>query len=100
MHVPVNMWDKHARRLIGFQMRYKEVLQALSYYKQEIENYKLALTPFLLKAHENEMYSSGHTLRLQKNQKFNLSKFRNDHPDMYELYCSDDYKIKIEVEND
>jgi len=96
--VPVRMWEKEARKLIGLQEKYKQVLNAMSYYKEEIENKKYMLMPYLAKTHENEMHSSGHRLRLQKKDKFNLSKFKKEHPDMYELYCDEDYKIKIEVE--
>jgi hypothetical protein len=92
------MWEKEARQLIGLQERYKEVLTAMSYYKDQIENKKYMLMPYLTKTHENEMHSSGHKLRLEKKEKFNISKFKREHPDMYELYCDDDYKIKIEVE--
>ena len=96
---PVRMWEKEARQLIGLQERYKEVLNAVSYYKDQIENKKYSLMPYLNKTHENEMYSSGQKLRLESKPKFNLSKFKREHPDMYALYCDDDYKIKIEVEN-
>lgn len=98
MAVPVRMWEKQARQLIGLQERYKEVLNAVSYLKQEIENKKYMLMPYLSKTHQNEMHSSGHKLRLEKKEKFNLSKFKREHPDMYEIYCDEDYKIKIEVE--
>ena len=95
---PVRMWEKEARQLIGLQERYKEVLNAMSYYKDQIENKKHTLVPYLTKTYDNEMHSSGHTLRLESKLKFNLSKFKKQHPDMYALYCDDDYKIKIEVE--
>ena len=97
--VPVRMWEKEARQLIGLQERYKEVLNAMCYYKDQIENKKYTLVPYLSKAYDNEMHSSGHKLRLEKKEKFNLSRFKREHPDMYERYCDEDYKIKIEVEN-
>ena len=31
-------------------------------------------------------------------EKFDLKRFRKEHPDMYENYCDENYKIKIEVE--
>ena len=95
----LNMWQKEARQLIGLQERYKEVLNAVSYYREQIENKKYSLMPYLTKTHENEMHSSGHKLRLETKPKFNLQKFKKEHPDMYALYCDEDYKIKIEVEN-
>lgn len=97
--VPVRMWDREARQLIGLQERYKEVINAMTYYKDQIENKKYMLMRYLDKTHDNEMRSSGHKLRLEKKVKFNISKFKKEHPDMYALYCDDDYKIKIEVEN-
>ena len=42
---PVRMWEKEARQLIGLQERYKEVLNAMSYYKDQIENKKYMLIP-------------------------------------------------------
>lgn len=95
---PVRMWEKEARQLIGLQERYKEVLNAVSYYKELIQNKKHTLVPYLCKTYDNEMHLSGHTLRLESKPKFNLSKFRKEHPHMYELYCDANYKIKIEVE--
>ena len=94
----LNMWQKEARQLIGLQERYKEVLNAVSYYREQIENKKYSLVPYLSKTYENEMHSSGHKLRLETKPKFNLQKFKKEHPDMYALYCDEDYKIKIEVE--
>lgn len=97
--VPVRMWEKEARQLIGLQERYKEVLNAMCYYRDQIENKKYTLVPYLSKAYDNEMHSSGHRLSLESKPKFNLSKFKKEHPDMYERYCDiEDYKIKIEVD--
>lgn len=100
---PVRMWEKEARRLIGLQERYKEVLNAMSFLKEQIQYKKYTLVPYLSKTYDNEMHSSGHRLSLEKQKKFNLQKFKKEHPDMYALYCDEDYKIKImkiEVEND
>jgi len=97
--VPVRMWEKEARQLIGLQERYKEVLNAVSYYKEQIKNKKQTLVPYLSKTYDNEMHSSGHKLRLEKKEKFNLTKFKRENPEMYVNYCDEDYKIKIEVEN-
>ena len=96
---PVRMWEKEARKLIGLQERYKEVTNALSFLKQQIQYKKYTLVPYLSKTFDNEMHSSGHRLSLEKKKKFNLSKFKREHPDMYERYSDDDYKIKIEVED-
>jgi hypothetical protein len=95
---PVRMWEQQARQLIGLQERYKEVLNAMSYYRDQIENKSHTLVPYLSKTYDNEMHSSGHRLSLEKKEKFNLSKFKREHPDMYANYCDEDYKIKIEVE--
>ncbi len=95
---PVRMWEKEARQLIGLQERYREVANAMSFYREQIENKKHTLVPYLTKTYDNEMHSSGHKLRLESKFKFNLAKFKKEHPDMYANYCDEDYKIKIEVE--
>jgi hypothetical protein len=100
LHTPIlNRRQKQARHLIGLQEQYKHHLRAVDYLKSEIENIQYLLAPHLSKTHENEMSVSGHVLRLESKPKFDLKRFKKEHPDMYENYCDDEnYKIKIEVE--
>lgn len=44
------------------------------------------------------MSVSGHVLRLESKPRFDLKRFKKEHPDMYQNYCDEDYKIKIERE--
>ena len=93
-----NMWQKQARHLIGLKERYAETLRAVDWLQSEIENIQYTLTPHLNKTHENEMSVSGHVLRLESKPRFDLKRFKKEHPDMYANYCDEDYKIKIERE--
>jgi hypothetical protein len=100
LHTPIlNRWQKQARNLIGLQEQYKHHLRAVDYLKSEIENTQYLLAPHLQKG-TNEMSVSGHVLRLEAKPRFDLKRFKKEHPDMYANYCDEDYKIKIEVENE
>jgi len=99
IHTPIlNHWQKQARHLIGLKERYAETLRAVDWLKSEIESAQYVLTPHLQKG-TNEMHCCGHVLKLERKEKFDLKRFRKEHPDMYENYCDELTKIKIEVEN-
>jgi hypothetical protein len=99
IHTPIlNIWQKQARHLIGLKERYAETLRAVDYLKSEIESAQYVLTPYLKKG-INEMHCCGHVLKLESKPKFDLKRFKKEHPDMYENYCDELTKIKIEVEN-
>jgi hypothetical protein len=95
---PVNRVQKSARQLIGLHTHYLEALKAVDWLRQEISDRRQALIPFMSRMHENTMHTCNHVLKLERKSKFNLARFKREHPDMYENYCDEDYKIKIEVE--
>ena len=99
IHTPIlNRWQKQARHLIGLQEQYKHHLQAVDWLKSEIENAQYLLAPHLQKG-TNEMSVSGHVLRLESKPKFDLKRFRKEHPDMYANFCDEHTKIKVEQDN-
>lgn len=97
-HTPIlNRWQKQARHLIALKERYAETLRAVDWLKSEIENAQFVLTPYLKKG-INEMHCCGHVLKLERKERFDLKRFKKEHPDMYANFCDENYKIKIEVE--
>ena len=90
-----NRNEKEAHKYISLVNHFRELKMAADSVWSEID----ARQAYLASMIKTQLHTAGMVLRVETKQKFNLQKFKKQHPDMYANFCDEVPKIKVEEDH-